>query len=69
MMMMKVTLTSDLQEVITNEHVVAMMKAAINETEAVPPFVSAFVAGPRHCLYSPSGFFTETCLCFSRSQK
>lgn len=31
---------SDLQEVITNEHVVAMMKAAINETEAVPPFVS-----------------------------
>lgn len=28
------------QEVITNEHVVAMMKAAINETEAVPPFVS-----------------------------
>ncbi|KAJ3608565.1 hypothetical protein NHX12_023096 [Muraenolepis orangiensis] len=27
-----------LHEVITNEHVVAMMKAAINETEAVPPF-------------------------------
>ncbi|XP_061752551.1 GON-4-like protein [Nerophis ophidion] len=25
-------------EVITNEHVVAMMKAAINETDAVPPF-------------------------------
>lgn len=33
-------MTSDLQEVITNEHVVAMMKAAINETEAVPAFVS-----------------------------
>lgn len=32
--------TTVLQEVITNEHVVAMMKAAINETEAVPPFVS-----------------------------
>lgn len=32
--------TLALQEVITNEHVVAMMKAAINETEAVPPFVS-----------------------------
>lgn len=28
------------QEVITNEHVVAMMKAAINETEPVPLFVS-----------------------------
>uniref|UniRef100_A0A1A7XBV9 Gon-4-like (C.elegans) n=1 Tax=Iconisemion striatum TaxID=60296 RepID=A0A1A7XBV9_9TELE len=27
-----------IHEVITNEHVVAMMKAAINETEAVPPF-------------------------------
>lgn len=27
-----------LHEVITNEHVVAMMKAAINQTEAVPPF-------------------------------
>ncbi|KAM4630069.1 uncharacterized protein gon4la [Polymixia lowei] len=27
-----------LHEVITNEHVVAMMKAAINETEAPPPF-------------------------------
>ncbi|XP_040928747.2 GON-4-like protein [Betta splendens] len=27
-----------LHEVITNEHVVAMMKAAINETEAIPPF-------------------------------
>ncbi|KAK0136344.1 GON-4-like protein [Merluccius polli] len=27
-----------LHEVITNEHVVAMMKAALNETEAVPPF-------------------------------
>ncbi|XP_069581774.1 GON-4-like protein [Brachyistius frenatus] len=27
-----------LHEVITNEHVVAMMKAAINETDAVPPF-------------------------------
>lgn len=32
--------TSAPQEVITNEHVVAMMKAAINETEARPPFVS-----------------------------
>lgn len=28
------------QEVITNEHVVAMMKAAINETDPVPVFVS-----------------------------
>ncbi|CAN9503565.1 unnamed protein product [Ophioblennius macclurei] len=27
-----------IHEVITNEHVVAMMKAAMNETEAVPPF-------------------------------
>ncbi|XP_034456389.1 GON-4-like protein [Hippoglossus hippoglossus] len=27
-----------IHEVITNEHVVAMMKAAINETEAIPPF-------------------------------
>ncbi|KAM9824019.1 GON-4-like protein [Neosynchiropus ocellatus] len=27
-----------IHEVITNEHVVAMMKAAINETEATPPF-------------------------------
>lgn len=27
-----------LHEVITNEHVVAMMKAAINETEGLPPF-------------------------------
>ncbi|XP_061123411.1 GON-4-like protein isoform X1 [Syngnathus typhle] len=27
-----------IHEVITNEHVVAMMKAAINETDAVPPF-------------------------------
>ncbi|XP_044028246.1 GON-4-like protein [Siniperca chuatsi] len=27
-----------IHEVITNEHVVAMMKAAINDTEAVPPF-------------------------------
>ncbi|KAG7254573.1 hypothetical protein CRUP_034618 [Coryphaenoides rupestris] len=27
-----------LHEVITNEHVVAMMKAALTETEAVPPF-------------------------------
>ncbi|XP_051925873.1 GON-4-like protein isoform X2 [Hippocampus zosterae] len=27
-----------IHEVITNEHVVAMMKAAINQTEAVPPF-------------------------------
>lgn len=35
--------TSGLQEVITNEHVVAMMKAAINETEAVPPFVSVYL--------------------------
>ena len=35
-----ITLSFDLQEVITNEHVVAMMKAAINETEAIPPFVS-----------------------------
>lgn len=29
-----------LQEVITNEHVVAMMKAAISETEDIPLFVS-----------------------------
>ncbi|XP_033978186.1 GON-4-like protein, partial [Trematomus bernacchii] len=29
-----------IHEVITNEHVVAMMKAAINDTEAVPAFVS-----------------------------
>lgn len=29
-----------LQEVITNEHVVAMMKAAITESEAIPIFVS-----------------------------
>lgn len=36
----RLLLTPALQEVITNEHVVAMMKAAINETEAVPPFVS-----------------------------
>lgn len=30
-----------LQEVITNEHVVAMMKAAISETEDMPMFVSS----------------------------
>lgn len=42
---LEVTLASDSQEVITNEHVVAMMKAAINETEAVPPFVSPLVIG------------------------
>lgn len=30
-----------LQEVITNEHVVAMMKAAISETDDIPMFVSA----------------------------
>lgn len=29
-----------MQEVITNEHVVAMMKAAISETEDIPLFVS-----------------------------
>uniref|UniRef100_A0A4W5R8Q4 Uncharacterized protein n=1 Tax=Hucho hucho TaxID=62062 RepID=A0A4W5R8Q4_9TELE len=34
-----------IHEVITNEHVVAMMKAAINETEAVPVFVSV-----NHCI-------------------
>uniref|UniRef100_A0A452UZK9 GON-4-like protein n=1 Tax=Ursus maritimus TaxID=29073 RepID=A0A452UZK9_URSMA len=32
-----------LHEVITNEHVVAMMKAAISETEDMPMFVSKFV--------------------------
>ncbi|RVE67145.1 hypothetical protein OJAV_G00114070 [Oryzias javanicus] len=32
-----------IHEVITNEHVVAMMKAAINETEAVPPFFKEVV--------------------------
>lgn len=68
-MMMKVTLTSDLQEVITNEHVVAMMKAAINETDAVPPFVSACFAGARHCLHSASGLFTEMCFRFCRNPK
>lgn len=30
------------QEVITNEHVVAMMKAAISETEDMPMFVSNY---------------------------
>ncbi|KAM7373712.1 hypothetical protein PAMP_008546 [Pampus punctatissimus] len=35
-----------IHEVITNEHVVAMMKAAINETEAVPPFAPQFVDIP-----------------------
>jgi len=34
-----------LQEVITNEHVVAMMKAAISETEPIPVFVSIDVFG------------------------
>ena len=33
-----------LQEVITNEHVVAMMKAAISETEDMPLFVSSFLS-------------------------
>nr|XP_042136233.1 GON-4-like protein [Peromyscus maniculatus bairdii] len=37
-----------LHEVITNEHVVAMMKAAISETEDMPLFVSS---PPRHSFH------------------
>uniref|UniRef100_A0AAY5EGJ2 DH domain-containing protein n=1 Tax=Electrophorus electricus TaxID=8005 RepID=A0AAY5EGJ2_ELEEL len=38
---------SILHEVITNEHVVAMMKAAINDTQPVPLFVSIGLSGPQ----------------------
>lgn len=62
MMTMKVTSTSDLQEVITNEHVVAMMKAAINETEAVPPFVSPSVVGSRLCIHPQVSSLKRVCV-------
>lgn len=47
----------DLQEVITNEHVVAMMKAAINDTEAVPPFVSVDPASSQHVWWINNDYF------------
>lgn len=40
-----------LQEVITNEHVVAMMKAAISETEDIPLFVSKKLFFHSFCLF------------------
>ena len=56
----------DLQEVITNEHVVAMMKAAINDTEAVPPFVSPNPTSNQHVWWSNNAVFmylTEKNVC------
>lgn len=48
------------QEVITNEHVVAMMKAAINETEPVPVFVSICCSGTVSMLYTGLGLDLTT---------
>lgn len=38
------------QEVITHEHVVAMMKDAIRDTQDLPMFVSLLVSLPCRCL-------------------
>lgn len=48
-----------LQEVITNEHVVAMMKAAISETEDIPLFVSKKLIFSTVFVYSYDDSFTS----------
>lgn len=50
---------------ITNEHVVAMMKAAINETEAVPPFVSLLSKKNTHCDHMRPDPAAHICFFFS----
>ncbi len=51
------------QEVVTNEHVVAMMKAAIRETQDMPMFVSSLFNSYCGILFE-NGHFDLIYICF-----